>query len=204
MAENDLGIWQSGPDPLLEPITPIGERTREQARTVREAILAAHAEQPAHIPGRRWFHPVLKISLISDGEKWQPDGLHIMGEASVVQSAAVAITGTVVLSKTIRTIAGPATIRLDGILANANSGQDRQANVQITVDGVAVGSSHRVYVRYEAGQSMGVNVGRSIPITAGDGTRNYGVQISASAAPAVVLREGRLWVEQGGLAAGAR
>lgn len=71
MATTDLGIWKPGPNPSVEPITPIGERFQKLADSTEAAILAVSDTEPPHKDGRRWFkHGVVRTSV---GGTWWAD-----------------------------------------------------------------------------------------------------------------------------------
>jgi hypothetical protein len=71
MATNELGIWKPGPDPAVEPVTPLDQMLRDMADTSRDAILSASTVAPAHLSGRWWYNPTTKRTYRSDGTLWK-------------------------------------------------------------------------------------------------------------------------------------
>lgn len=189
------------PEPTDEPYVHLD--LKRLAEAVDEELPVESTTQPAHKQGRVWVNGGLV--MVSDGTTWQPAGRWIMGEVTAQEAGPLGTAaGAAVLSRSITTVAGPATVSYRGFLSNANSGADRTVDLLLAINGTALGLGARHLVPYEAGQSSrGVAVGFDVPITAPAGPRTYALLGSASAASAVFLRHGRLWVEQGGRAAGA-
>lgn len=157
------------------------------------------ATPPPHKAGRTWWNPGLQIVQVSDGVSWAPLGVTVMGEVYDDVTGALS-TNTVVLTKSITTLSGPAVVELTGWVVNTTGTADRSVNLQLTIDGAALGSSLRFTVPFEASQSPGRAVALRIPITAPGDARTYALVGTASATNSVSLRDVRLAVVQGGRA----
>lgn len=189
------------PDPTDQPFVHLDLQALAEATA--EALPVADTAYPPHRPGRIFVHTGLGVTLISDGLTWRPLGVHVMADAFDDESGTLPTgTYTPVLNIAGTLVAGPAVLRATGIAVNANSGAPRFAELMVDLDGTQQARTERLYLMNEASNNPGVPFTFAIPFTATGGAHTARLMGGASLASAVTVRNARLWIEQGGRAAG--
>lgn len=134
------------------------------------------------------------------GSVWRPAGVHTRGKANLGITSDVVVPTAPAAMATINPtmLAGAAVVRCTGTVANGISGATRGATISVRRDGIVLGLPDYYSLPHVAGQAVGQSFSYAFDVASETaGAHTYALWASTDTASTVVLRNVRIWVEQG-------